>query len=309
MSTDVLADIEWFRRERGPEEPIVLTLHHGTTHLFEGFEGTRVNMENMFGRQVYFTSCEDDAERNYASLDGPDLKNRIEHHAEMLMNEDEDLDEADARQRAREQLYGGQEAVLTVEVSLRNPLVLGENKPHIVVKSSEDLYAEACERVARDEGIDVDELYEDLDEYDDLISESMDAMTEQAFSDFEEKVSAALENTGMISAQSDAVSELYQLFAENTTAEEIFALLERDERFIYLFESETGLHNVKPVVSEIFHLSGHDAIILLDASSACRNMDMQFGTSHVAVSLDCLDQIRILDRRDLSLSAEQGFCM
>lgn len=305
MNVDVLGDIEWFRRERGADAPVILTLYHGTTHAFEAFDASRVNMENMFGRQLYFTSSERDAELNYASIDGPDLKNRLTAAAERM--EDEHEDYADAEAAARAMLYGGQEAVLTVEVTLRKPLILGLNAWHGMV-DEDDLHARAAAKVAEDEGLDVQEML-DAGDHEDLIWEAQEELAGEAFEAFEALLDRALENTGMTIASDGAASTLYELFREAHTAEEIFKAIETAEHLLYLFEDDSGLHNVKPVVAELFHLSGHDAIIVLDAKARCWNMDMDDGTSHVALSLDHLSQIRILDRREIRLDAENDFSM
>lgn len=302
MNMDVWSELMQFRRENKSGEPIILTLFHGTTHDFDSFDGTRVNMENMFGRQIYFTSSEDDAERNYASESGPDLKNRIERDAELLENEDEYFNSPEAaRQAAKERHYGGKEAVLTIELTLRNPIIIGENIPHSIIRSFDDAYDEACDAVAEDEGVDGDVLRESIEDYEDLIHEKLDELTGDEFMKFEKTVYEALSKTGMTAADDGSIGQLFALFSEFSTPDEIFEALGSDERFLYLFEDETGLHNVKPVVAEVFHLYGHDAIILLDAKSMCHNMEIDDGTTHVALSLDCLEQARILHKRELSV--------
>lgn len=48
--------------------------------------------------------------------------------------------------------YGGRDAVLTVEIALRNPAILGQGADHGLVLSWEDAHAEALDAVASELG-------------------------------------------------------------------------------------------------------------------------------------------------------------
>jgi hypothetical protein len=98
-------------------------LFHGTTHIFNVFRKDRTNVENDFGKGYYLTNTEADAQINYAG-EGPDLTNRIERLSEQLQD-NEDLDEAEARKKAKEILSGGGQRIMRVYVRLENPFNVG----------------------------------------------------------------------------------------------------------------------------------------------------------------------------------------
>jgi hypothetical protein len=104
-----------------------LPVYHGSTHQFEAFNPSRSDIENHYGRGIYFTSSEEDVTRNYATPTGPDITNRIERRTEELINDlyaelgedfpanntDEYKDlRADANERAIKELMGGDEGVV-----------------------------------------------------------------------------------------------------------------------------------------------------------------------------------------------------
>ena len=98
-------------------------LFHGTTHIFNVFRKDRTNVENDFGKGYYLTNTEADAQINYAG-EGPDLTSRIERLSEQLQDND-NLDEAEARKKATEILSGGGQRIMRVYVRLENPFNVG----------------------------------------------------------------------------------------------------------------------------------------------------------------------------------------
>lgn len=296
MSYDVIRSIETFSGE-----PITLMMYHGTTHDFETFSGERVNNDNMFGRQIYLTSSEYDAHQNYSSINGVDLENRILFRRDRLMDEhhdDEDYDEEIAEEEAISELYGKADCVLNVEVTIRNPLILGMNKPHSVTPQDDDLYHDASLRVAEDNDMSVDDLWESGD-FEDLIYEEVDRLHMEAFDDFCALLNKALETLQSELDHDDAHQVLYQLFCNSETPEQIFETAVKDETYLYLFTDDTGMHNIKPVIAEIFHQHGHDCIVLLNAAEECRGMQMDSDTVHIAISVDHLSQLKITERLSL----------
>lgn len=279
-------------------------MYHGTTHAFEEFSGERTNDDNMFGRQIYFTSSREDAEKNYAREEGPDLRNRIELRADALVNE-EDLDEDEAARQAREELFGGHRILLTVEVEVKNLLRIGAGMRHDIVADMEDLRDKAIEKVvAENSGCDQDEDWEDA--YDDEIWEAVDEMRDADFEAFSEKVHEAMNALGMSAPRSDAFQILYELLSTTSSVDEIFQNMRNREDFIFLFEDEYGRVGSVSLLAELFHISGYDAILVEDACAECHNMDMEPGTSHLAVSLRDLSGIRIVERCDLDEEMDFG---
>lgn len=304
MGVDVLGDLDWFRENR-PEEPVLLTLYHGTTHEFSEFSDSRVNPENMFGRQHYFTSCEQDAEVNYASLTGPDLKNRIEHAAELAWNAEEHDTLEEAIEAHQAMFYGGREAVLTVELTLRNPVILGKGADHGLVMSWDDAYSQALTEVAAAHGVSPDEAGEDDDLLDE-VSERASEMVDESAAGLIDKVAMALSRLNCHEAQAGAASQLAVLLMEEPSLDKALETVSNKEPYIYLFEDENYSPVCAPVLCELLHLNGHDAIICPEAHERCRNIEMSHDAAHVALFSDCADQIRIIDRRDLSCGPSLG---
>ena len=84
--------IKWFGKSKICEEnDYPLTLYHGTTHDFSTFSSDFHWKESFAGKGFYFTSSSDDASENYASLEGPDIKNKIDNEIDELR----DLDDYD----------------------------------------------------------------------------------------------------------------------------------------------------------------------------------------------------------------------
>ncbi|MCP4372961.1 MAG: hypothetical protein GY797_33370 [Deltaproteobacteria bacterium] len=103
-----------------------LVLYHGTTHKFESFERERGNIENHYGKAIYFTDSELDVEENYEGL-GPDLTNRVESRAERILQEkyDDDQEQMDkAMGEAKTELVGGEGQVISAYIKMENPVVL-----------------------------------------------------------------------------------------------------------------------------------------------------------------------------------------
>ena len=135
MSTpvDSRAFRAWFGRSRVVDRrgrPRVV--YHGTTHPFTVFDPDRANIENDWGKAIYFTSDRRDASINYAGI-GPDLKQRIEGLAEQLDMERAggirialagDLHEESVR-KATERLAGTAPVIIPCYLSLQNPVIIG----------------------------------------------------------------------------------------------------------------------------------------------------------------------------------------
>lgn len=118
---------------------------HSTSWKFEAFELARANIENDLGAGFYFSDNLTESEANYSGI-GPDLKHRINDRAEQLEQEiladpesfDLTVEEvyglddiqltALAINKARDELYGGNDQVLEAYLRIERPLVRGGEK-------------------------------------------------------------------------------------------------------------------------------------------------------------------------------------
>lgn len=77
-------------------EPLVV--YHGTSRDFDAFE--RGNIEGAFGSSIYFSDDVVDVNRNYARIEGPDIKNRVDREIDRIESL-ADFDEVDILDAAR----------------------------------------------------------------------------------------------------------------------------------------------------------------------------------------------------------------
>ncbi len=99
-------------------------VYHGSTHEFSEFTKARGNIENDMGVGFYFSSSLTDVETNYDSLQGADLKGRIERLAERLES-DLEIDYQSAMEKATSKLAGRNPNIIEAYISMGNPFVIG----------------------------------------------------------------------------------------------------------------------------------------------------------------------------------------
>lgn len=104
----------------------LITVYHGTVHDFTEFDTDRANPENDIGQGIYFSDNTYDVDSNYATEEGPDLRNKMDIYRDMLENEGMDFDEADAL--TRETFITAEAHTLTCYLNIENPVRLGGNK-------------------------------------------------------------------------------------------------------------------------------------------------------------------------------------
>lgn len=141
--------INWFGNSVAVDEwgtPVML--YHGTTHDISKFDSSFHWKESFVGDGFYFTNTIEDASENYASLNGPDIKGKIdqrndelsdctdEFYAELLeidiedienMEEDE-LSEKIQNQVLKELAGDNLGNVIPVYLRMENPLILDSNE-------------------------------------------------------------------------------------------------------------------------------------------------------------------------------------
>ena len=74
---------KWFGESKVVDEagePLVV--YHGTPHVFDKFEPGSV--EGAFGSSIYFSDSADDVSRNYARLEGPDIRGRADRAVDQI---------------------------------------------------------------------------------------------------------------------------------------------------------------------------------------------------------------------------------
>lgn len=298
LEPDEINDFD-FTQSKGP---VVLKVHHGTTHDFEVFDATRGNKESQFGAVNYFTTDRDDAEGNYAG-EGPDLTIRIEIAAEQIVDDIQDFyeefgDDADgvaalkerygedvydedtmemARNIVRKDLHGGDEKVMDLYVRVEKPFIVGGETQWIELVNSEEIEAEALERYADDNGLTEDEVRDNIEEHQDGIDEyrwEIEANTESPLLKAIEQVSFRY---GLDPA--DVASNLYDLGSEFTT-NDLEKFLRENEKLMGAYGEDGELASYQ-VLSEIIEELGYDSIILKNADKRFSNMNITPNTAHV----------------------------
>lgn len=109
-------------------EPLVV--FHGSTYTITSFDKKFSNIANDFGKGFYFSNEYWDVKDNYKGK-GPDLTNRIQLLAERIEEQPEEygkeeINEDDALKMATDLLYGKEEQIYDVFLSLKNPMLIGQ---------------------------------------------------------------------------------------------------------------------------------------------------------------------------------------
>jgi len=288
--------------------PVVVKVFHGTTHDFNEFDATRGGQEGQFGAINYFTSSEFDAEQNYAG-EGPDLTNRIEQRSEQLEFDIEDaanaenvdflveelgLDESTAealvneeinvsdaaKEVARKELSGGQDQVLELFVRLDNPFVIGENSKWIDLVDNDSIQEDAMQEVADSNGVSLEEVQENLEDFEDEIDEARWAIEADQENELVSAIQTVSGRYGVEAA--DLAAQVYDL-GESAKPEDIENLLRSSDDYAFAEDQETGEIITSQLVAEVIQEMGFDSIILRDANSRFENMEMDQGTAHVHI--------------------------
>lgn len=103
-----------------------LRVLHGTTHDFTEFSTKKGNPGNYFGRGHYFSDAPDDVGHNYATDNGPDLRNKIDHETEQLANKrnvdwnDPQYDKL--KEKVRGKVVGPAPRTIPAYLKMRNPV-------------------------------------------------------------------------------------------------------------------------------------------------------------------------------------------
>lgn len=284
------------------DTPTVVKVFHGTTHEFSVFDALRGNMEGQFGAVNYFTSSESDAEINYAG-EGPDLTNRIDQRAEQIEQELEDADPDDIAEMAEQhelefdpesetypedlpravaaqELSGGQDQTLELYVRVDNPFVIGENAEWIEFIDDAEVRSLAIDRVSEDQDVSVEEINENIDDYEDAIDEVRWGIQEEQEHPLVDAINEVASRHDV--EASDLAGEVYEL-GESATPETIEALIRGNEEISYAEDPETGVLINSQLIAEIIEEMGFDSIILKNAEQRFSTMEMEHGTSHVHI--------------------------
>jgi hypothetical protein len=261
--------------------PFVMRAHHGTTHEISEFNASVKGVtESQFGAVNYFTSDYSDAQDNYAG-EGPDLTNRIEQLAERIEQE-ENIEMDEARSIAREKLHGGNEQVLEVYIRTEKPFVVGdENSPWMEFVDYEELEGRAIDRVSEGEGVEVKEIEENRDDYEDQIDKARWEIEA-------DEPNALIEAIQTVAARYDAdaggiLESVSDYSHEGINQSKLEELLRGSEALGYAEDMDTGDLVGYQMLGEIIQELGFDSIILKNANERFENMNMGYGTAHVHV--------------------------
>ncbi|MFK7942609.1 MAG: hypothetical protein AB8B85_06825, partial [Paracoccaceae bacterium] len=285
--------------------PFVMRAFHGTTHDFEKFDASvKGAKEGHFGAVNYFSTSDADADANYSG-EGPDLTGRIERKAEPLADEIQDAIDADgvdaarefwnitdaewsedtmdvARAIARRSLSGGNQNLLEVYVRSERPFVVGgDQSPFIEFRDMEALDRDALERTANNEGVSVEEIESNRDDYEDQIDEARWEIESETPSELFDAVEAvAMDNE--LDAQ-ELFSAVADLDIEGSNHSALEAQMRGAEAFQYVEDAETDDIISNHVIAQVIKELGFDAIILKAADQRFNNMDIEPGIAHIQV--------------------------
>ncbi|MBO9428318.1 hypothetical protein [Sulfitobacter sp. R18_1] len=123
---------EWSKGNKIPP----MMLYHGTTQEFSSFDASKTHPECAYGRGFYFTNTLSDVHTNYATPEGPDLKNKIDLLCEKLADrieaetgEEADYNSPEIEAEVRESLVSHDGAIIPVFLRMTNPIIIGGDNP------------------------------------------------------------------------------------------------------------------------------------------------------------------------------------
>lgn len=222
----------------------LMPMHHGTTaNEFYIFDKSKANPESDSGAGFYFTNNDLDADENYSSEDGQDLKSKIELRAVQIEAE-EDIDYEEAIDIARSELIKDSRTY-NVYLNVANPVYVGT------------AYGDET-RILDYEDYETTEAREDYDSYEEYQEAIEEEIQNAAYYDIDAAAYAAGNISSDYEKTSESVEEILQsaLFEGGITFDE---LKERcNEQY---FENENGDLIGNEVARTIVEALGYDGII------------------------------------------------
>jgi hypothetical protein len=304
-SSEMLIGSDLISHDWDQDGPFLVRGFHGTTHDFQAFSLERSTHDGQFGKVHYFTSCVMDADGNYASEDGPDLKNRLENLTERLeydiqddldaagLDEDADCDaiRARAEEMAREALIGDTPRVLELCLRLNRPFVIDASGLTDRPMFEEPFdYCDALQAVADEHDISISEVEDDPSQYEDRVYEVLDA----AQDDLHEKLTQGLIlGSYHLDCKTPDLPDFIVPLSE-VTCNRFESLFKEDDQICHLDNEEGELVSSSLFASVIEHL-GYDSIVLLNADKRFRTMNMMPGTTHIHLMPSARSQVKSLD--------------
>ena len=230
-------------------------VYHGTVNDFTVFNRQFANIEGDFGKGYYFTSNEYDVDANYATEEGPDLKNKIAHYADKLEWDDEysGLSYEKREEMARQKFITSEPNIIDAYLNIENPVYITPDEQGTLLDFNENY----------------DEEYDEYGEPEGLLVDFIEALNNIAYDyayddvDFNFLYEYAYDNGGVFA--SDAVGIIKRRIVDELT-------------------DENGDLAINEVIRLAFEEIGFDGIIDTSVYYKFRNMNgMDSGTTHYIV--------------------------
>ena len=251
-----------------------LVVYHGSVQTFEVFDKDRASAEGNVGAGFYFTDNEDDVDDNYYD-GGPDFDSKVERLTEQIQ-QDEDIDYDEAKERAEAQLRG-ESKKYPVYLAIKNPVYIGGNKETNLFDALENYMPEINE-----------EDYEDYDEYEEARYQAEDEALQTISYQIDDELGSLLQYDDIEKAK----GILFELFGNQyVTFEELRERLNQE----YFENWDTGELVANEVARRIAEALGYDGIIDSTVTDKFKNMGIQTGTSHYIAFKP--EQIKSVDNR------------
>jgi len=250
ISLDDLGDLQFSARRAAPDSPAFkawfrdskvvdedgdpLRVYHGALTDFDTFDPSRANVESDLGAGFYFSNTPEDVERNYATGDGADITAKIEQLADRLEN-DEDMDRDEAKQRARETFAQNLGTTMPVYLSIQNPVTLDGKKSTFLDYASE--------------------YNEDLDEYGEpggKLQEFFDGLHDVAMSD-------AFSDLDVAQVIADVQERAFD--DEGIRADQLIDIAKRSEGLQQAIDNNDGKLASTEIIRRAFEAAGFDGFI------------------------------------------------
>ncbi len=235
--------------ERWATTAIRTVLFHGTCKNIDRLDPRLSdNLESDFGQCLYLSNSLDDVNINYATINGPDLTNKIEKRKERIEAESEDEDELEnAHEIAKARMVDHDGAIWPSFVFLENPVVIGGSNETYIESGLEIDYSDFMDAARKQllEDYDGEEIFDEHE-----VEQNARYLAEDAGFDYEVTggLAAILEAFDELAVDDDIFdlrpdeirSDLEAYIWDGGKASDIFERLKQSEGLMYAQDYENS---------------------------------------------------------------------
>lgn len=183
---------------------------------------------------------------------------------------------------SRRELSGGESTILEVFIKTEKPFIVGTDKsPWLEFIDYEAIQEQAVSEVADNNGISVDEVNENIDDYESEIDEARWQVEANTENPLVEAISTVANRYGVDPA--GILDSVIDISLEGDKQSNLEEMLRSSEALAYAEDYDTGELVGYHMLGEIIQELGFDSIVLKNANDRFEGMDMGGNTAHVHI--------------------------